>query len=137
MAAKKTASKSKKVAANKTPEGTDKPWFPTDAKPADPPAAPKKTSPWQRRAVLVNYGTLAKPGVSLRQVFDTYITENHKKLTDAQREQLWKAVGTKMLTEERTKLNEVIAQEISALSLIKQTFVTLTYQPHNGSVTTQ
>lgn len=118
MAAKKSTTKAKKTAANKTPEGTDKPWFPEDAKTPAPPAPVKKASPWQRRAVIVNYGTLAKPGICLRTLFNTHITENHSKITDSQRDQLWKTVGARMLTEPTTRLTDIISEELKASKLV-------------------
>jgi hypothetical protein len=114
MAAKKASTKKK----SKTEESSQKHWFPTDAKPADPPAAaPKKTSPWQRRTALVNYGTIAGPCVNLRDEFNKYIDKNHKKLSETQRLALWKVVGMRLLKEDSSRLSEIIASEIKNPSI--------------------
>ena len=114
MAAKKTAAKKPKATDSSQ---ADKPWFPADAKPATAATAPaKKMSPWQRRAAPVNYGTLAKPGISMREVFNLHIEEKHKKLSDAQREAVWKVVGSKLLSESLSKLKEITDAEVKAHS---------------------
>jgi len=114
MAAKKTAAKKPKATDSSQ---ADKPWFPADAKPATAATAPvKKMSPWQRRAAPVNYGTLAKPGISMREVFNLHIEEKHKKLSDAQRDAVWKVVGSKLLLEPLSKLKEITDAEVKAHS---------------------
>ena len=113
MAAKKTAIK-------KTDDSVvvaDKHWFPEEAKTPTAATTPvKKTSPWQRRAAPVNYGTLAKPGISIKDAFNQYVDEKHKKLSDTQRESLWKVVGTTMLSEPLSKLKEITDAEVKAQS---------------------
>jgi len=111
MAAKKASTKKK----SKTEESGQKPWFPADAKPATAATEPaKKMSPWQRRAAPVNYGTLAKPGISMREVFNLHIEEKHKKLSETQRDAVWKVVGTKLLSEPLSKLKEITDAEVKA-----------------------
>jgi hypothetical protein len=114
MVTKKVAKqrqKSKSQVVENTP--AEKHWFPEDAKAATAATTPaKKTSPWQRRAAPISYGTLAKPGFSIREEFNTHCSENHKKLSDPQLEQLWKVVGSEMLNKERHKLAEVIDSAI-------------------------
>jgi len=113
MAAKKASTKKK----SKTEESSQKPWFPEDAKAPTAATAPaKKASPWQRRAAPVNYGTLAKPGISLKDIFNQHLDEKHKKLTDTQRNQLWQVVGSKMLSEPLTRLKEITDAEVKAHS---------------------
>jgi len=112
MAAKKAAAKKTKVTDSSQ---ADKPWFPADAKPATAATEPaKKMSPWQRRAAPVNYGTLAKPGISIKEIFNQHIDEKHKKLSDSQRIELWKVVGTKMLSEPLNRLKEITDAEVKA-----------------------
>ena len=112
MAAKKKTSRESK-AANKTPEGTDKHWFPENAPAPAAPAAPKKASPWQRRVVHVNYGTLAKPGICLRTLFNEYVSEKYKRIKEDDRTQLWRTVGTRMLTEPTSRLKEIIDEVVA------------------------
>jgi hypothetical protein len=112
MAAKKAATKKSKTADAVV---ADKPWFPADAKPATAATEPaKKMSPWQRRAAPVNYGTLAKPGISMRQVFNLHIEEKHKKLSETQRDAVWKVVGSKLLSEPLNRLKEITDAEVKA-----------------------
>ena len=112
MAAKKAATKKSKTADAVV---ADKPWFPEEAKaPTAATAPPKKTSPWQRRAAPVNYGTLAKPGISMKDVFNQHLDEKHKKLSDTQRNAVWKVVGTKLLSEPLSKLKEITDAEVKA-----------------------
>ena len=111
----------KKAATNKSKTAdavvADKPWFPADAKPATAATEPvKKTSPWQRRAAPVNYGTLAKPGINFKDIFNQHIDEKHKKLSDSQRDAVWKVVGTKMLSEPLNRLKEITDAEVKAQS---------------------
>jgi len=114
MAAKKAAAKKTKATDSRQ---ADKHWFPEDAKAPTAATAPvKKTSPWQRRAAPVNYGTLAKPGISLKDIFNQHLDEKHKKLTDTQRNQLWQVVGSKMLSEPLTRLKEITDAEVKAHS---------------------
>jgi len=111
MAAKKASTKKK----SKTEESSQKPWFPADAKPATAATEPaKKMSPWQRRAAPVNYGTLAKPGISMREVFNLHIEEKHRKLSETQRDAVWKVVGTKLLSEPLSRLKEITDAEVKA-----------------------
>jgi len=113
MAAKKASTKKK----SKTEESSQKPWFPEDAKAPTAATAPaKKTSPWQRRAAPVNYGTLAKPGISIKEVFNQHLDEKHKKLSDTQRDAVWKVVGMKMLSEPLNRLKEITDVEVKAHS---------------------
>ena len=112
MAAKKAANKKSTTADAVV---ADKPWFPADAKPATAATEPaKKMSPWQRRAAPVNYGTLAKPGISMREVFNLHIEEKHKKLSETQRDAVWKVVGTKLLSEPLSTLKEITDAEVKA-----------------------
>ena len=112
MAAKRAAAKKTKSADSSQ---ADKPWFPADAKPATAATEPaKKMSPWQRRAAPVNYGTLAKPGISMREVFNLHIEDKHKKLSDTQRDAVWKVVGSKLLSEPLSKLKEITDAEVKA-----------------------
>ena len=114
MAAKKTAAK-KTPAVEATV--TDKPWFPEDAKTPTAATAPvKKVSHWQRRAAPVNYGTLAKPGINFKDIFNQHIDEKHKKLSETQRDAVWKVVGTKMLSEPLNRLKEITDAEVKAHS---------------------
>ena len=114
MAAKKAAAKKTKSADSSQ---ADKPWFPADAKPATAATEPaKKMSPWQRRAAPVNYGTLAKPGISMREVFNLHIEDKHKKLSETQRDAVWKVVGSKLLSEQLSKLKEITDAEVKAHS---------------------
>lgn len=106
MAIKKTT----KTTKDAVTESADKHWFPADAKPAAAPAA--KKSPWQRKPVMVNYGTIAGPCYNMKDEFHKILDNKYKKLTDEQRKTLWSVVGTAMITLERTKLSEVIDQEI-------------------------
>lgn len=106
MAIKKTT----KATKDAVTESADKHWFPADAKPAAAPAA--KKSPWQRKPVMVNYGTIAGPCYNMKEEFHKIIDNKYKKLTDEQRQALWSVVGIAMITLERTKLSEVIDQEI-------------------------
>ena len=111
MAAKKK-NPPKIKAANKQTEDKKEHWFPEDAKAPTAATAPaKKTSPWQRKAQLVNYGTLAKPGVSFKELFHQHCDAKHKKLSESQRQRLWSVVATKMLSEPLDKLTEIIDQE--------------------------
>lgn len=114
MVAKKTAAKKTKT-QDSSP--ADKHWFPEDAKPATAATEPaKKMSPWQRRAAPVNYGTLAKPGISIKEVFNQHLDEKHKKLSDTQRDAVWKVVGMKMLSEPLNRLKEITDLEVKAHS---------------------
>ena len=113
MAAKKASTKKK----SKTEESSQKPWFPEEAKAPTAATAPaKKTSPWQRRAAPVNYGTLAKPGINFKEIFNQHIDEKHKKLSDTQRDAVWKVVGMKMLSEPLSRLKEITDAEVKAHS---------------------
>jgi hypothetical protein len=99
----------KKKATNKDAvdaTAAQKHWFPADAEPSKPAAV--KKSPWQRRAAPINFGTLAAPGISLRAEFDKYIEEKHTQLSDAQRIELWKVVGSQMLEHPRHQLHSTI-----------------------------
>ena len=119
MVTKKAA---KKRQQNKVPAPEAKPaekhWFPEDAKTATAATTPaKKTSPWQRRAAPINYGTLARPGINFKEIFNQHVDEKHKKLSDSQRDQLWKVVGSKMLSEPLSKLKEITDAEVKAQSV--------------------
>ena len=111
MAAKKTAIK-------KTDDSVvvaDKHWFPEEAKTPTAATTPvKKTSPWQRRAAPVNYGTLAKPGISIKDAFNQHVDEKHKKLSDTQRDAVWKVVGNRMLSEPLNRLKDITDEAIKA-----------------------
>lgn len=114
MAAKKTSKKIKKVETEATEK--DPHWFPADAKaPTAATTPPKKASPWQRRQAIVNYGTLAKPGFSFKELFNNHIETKHKKLSDSQRTMLWSVVSTKMLSEPMSRLTEIIDQEAKTI----------------------
>lgn len=112
MAIKKTTKKNE----NAVTETADKHWFPADAKIATaattPAPAVVKKSPWQRKPVMVNYGTIAGPCYNMKDEFHKILDNKYKKLTDEQRIALWSVVGTAMITLERTKLSEIIDQEI-------------------------
>jgi len=112
MAAKKKKNPPKiKTASKDTPQEKQH-WFPEDAKAPSAATAPaKKASPWQRKQTLVNYGTLAKPGVSMRELFNNHCDTKLKKLSESQRKVLWSVVGQKMLTQPLDKLIEIIDQE--------------------------
>lgn len=86
-------------------------WFPKDAKAPSAETKPAKKSAWQRRSVPVNYGTLAKPGVNFKDVFNQHCDQKHKKLSEAQRRALWSVVANKMLSEPLERLIEIIDQE--------------------------
>jgi hypothetical protein len=112
MVAKKTAVK-KTNTTDSNP--ADKHWFPEEAKAPTAATAPvKKASPWQRRAIPVNYGTLAKPGISLKEIFNQHLDEKHKKLSNMQRDAVWKVVGMKMLSEPLNRLKEITDTEVKA-----------------------
>ena len=112
MAAKKKNPPKIAKTAKKDSAEDKKHWFPEDAKAPTAATAPaKKASPWQRKQTLVNYGTLAKPGVSMRELFNNHCDTKHKKLSESQRKVLWSVVGTKMLSEPLDKLIEIIDQE--------------------------
>ena len=112
MVAKKTAVK-KTNTTDSNP--ADKHWFPEEAKAPTAATAPvKKVSHWQRRAAPVNYGTLAKPGINFKEIFNQHIDEKHKKLSDTQRDALWKVVGMKMLSEPLSRLKEITDAEVKA-----------------------
>ncbi len=109
MAIKKTTKKT----TDAVTESADKHWFPADAKPAAAPAA--KKSPWQRKPVMVNYGTIAGPCYNMKEEFHKILDNKYKKLTEEQRKELWTVVGTAMITLERSKLSEIIDQEIQRI----------------------
>jgi hypothetical protein len=116
----------KPTAAKKAPNtGTqsaaaDTHWFPDSAKAATAATAPvKKTSPWQRRAAPVSYGLAAVPGTNFKQLFNTYIDEKHRELSTTQREELWKVVGTQMISEPLSRLNNIIDQAVKAPAFSK------------------
>lgn len=106
MAIKKTTKKTETAVT----ESADKHWFPAEAKPAAAPAA--KKSPWQRKPVMVNYGTIAGPCYNMKDEFNKILDNKYKKLTEEQRKELWTVVGTAMITLERSKLSETIDSEI-------------------------
>lgn len=91
-------------------------WFPKDAKPAIPDKAPAKKSPWQRKMVPINYGTIGGPVTNIKDLFHKYIDDNHKKMTPEQRQSLWQAVGMRMIGNDRLSLSEIIDQELKGSS---------------------
>lgn len=117
MATKKVTTKTKVTVTDDAPA---KHWFPAEAKTATaattPAPAVVKKSPWQRRPAMVNYGTIAGPCYNMKEEFHKIVDKNHKKLTDEQRIALWSVVGTLMITEERSKLSQIIEQEINRSS---------------------
>ena len=114
MAAKKTSKRIKKTASTETKKEAH--WFPEEAKAPTAATAPvKKTSPWQRRAAPVNYGTLAKPGLDFKQIMMAHIEEKYPKLSEAQRKSLWSVVATQMLTEPSSRLIEIVDREAKAI----------------------
>ena len=104
--------KSKDATAGKEGAGH---WFPTDAKAGIPKPAAKK-SPWQRKLAPIPYGTIGGPVTNIKELFNQYVSEKHKKLTEEQRQRLWSKVGMRMLTAETSKLQEIIEQEINSSS---------------------
>lgn len=48
----------------------------------------------------------------MKTEFHKILDKKYKELTDEQRTALWSVVGTLMITEDRTKLPEIIEQEI-------------------------
>lgn len=112
--AAKRPAKPEKEARKK--ETKAKHWFPKDAKPAIPDKAPAKKSPWQRKMVPINYGTIGGPVTNIKDLFHKYIDDNHKKMTPEQRQSLWQAVGMRMIGNDRLSLSEIIDQEIKGSS---------------------
>ncbi len=113
MAIKKTTSKATVAVTEEAPA---KHWFPAEAKTATaattPAPAVVKKSPWQRRPVMVNYGTIAGPCYNMKTEFHKILDKKYNELTDEQRNALWSVVGTLMITEDRSKLSQIIEQEI-------------------------
>lgn len=112
---KPSESKAKESKA-KAKESKAKHWFPKDAKPDLPAKAPAKKSPWQRKMVPINYGTIGGPVTNIKDLFHKYIDDNHKKMTPEQRQSLWQAVGLRMIGNDRNSLSEIIDQEIKGAS---------------------
>lgn len=101
-----------KVKKEPTAKKESKHWFPKDAKPAVQEKAPAKKSPWQRKMVPINYGTIGGPVTSIKDLFHKYIDDNHTKMSAEERQSLWQVVGLRMLSNSREKLSEIIDQEI-------------------------
>lgn len=101
-----------KVKKEPTAKKESKHWFPKDAKPAVQEKAPAKKSPWQRKMVPINYGTIGGPVTSIKDLFHKYIDDNHRKMSAEERQSLWQVVGLRMLSNGREKLSEIIDQEI-------------------------
>jgi hypothetical protein len=109
---KESTAKGKAVKQGMSSKKESKHWFPKDAKPAVPDKAPAKKSPWQRKMVPINYGTIGGPVTNIKDLFHKYIDDNHRKMTAEQRQSLWQAVGLRMLSNSKEKLSEIIDQEI-------------------------
>jgi hypothetical protein len=119
MAAKRKNIPKISKAAKQQTEDRKEHWFPEQAKAPTAATTPAKKSPWQRRPAVVNYGTLARPGIDFKQLMNAHLDSKYPKFSDTQRRALWSVVATKMLTEPSDRLIAVIDREAKALQSSK------------------
>jgi len=96
-------------------EQKNKKFFPQEAKPSAPKAAPKSgRSGFQARKVPdFHHATPAGPCTNLRDLFDNYVDTNYKKMPDDRRKALWQKVAMDMLSEPFGRIGEIIESHLS------------------------
>jgi len=92
-----------------------KKFFPQEAKPSVPKAATKGRSSFQAARKIPDFhiGTPASSCVSMRELFDNYVSETYSNITDEQRQKLWQDVSLRMLSEPSERLEDIINSYLS------------------------